>query len=307
MCALVAGGLALPWVAVADHPHAANREGLRHFAEERYAEAEAAFARGAALPQTPVEEAAVLAFNRGLAALRLEAAEGATDAFEQAMASPDPRLRAAAAYAAGNAWARRAGEGGEDPAALEQAIAHLDRALGWYEKALEADGSRRDASANHELAYARREQFQRKLEELRKQQETQQQDSQDQGEDKEKPEDQKPEEPKSEDKEEKGDSEGKDSPPQKNPPGEGNPSGQGEAPPPPEPGGEPPPSPGEESPENPQPETGGNRPAQPEDRMTPEQAEMLLNAMLNDERRQREAARLLLMKPGPDIPVEKDY
>ena len=299
---------------LADSPHRTNQSGVKLYREGKYAEARAEFEKGLSAENTRVDDAAALSFNQGLADLQLGAVDGASASFTQAMGSPDPALRAKAAYAAGNAWVKKAGTGGEEPEALQQSIAHLDTAQDFFEKALEADPALAEASANHELAQSRQQQFKKKLGELKKKEEEQKKNdpNQDKKDEEKKEQDKKDQEKKDQ---EKKDQEKKDQ--QQDPSDKSDPSDQDKQ----EQEKKEQQEKEQERKEQEQKEQqqqkegkeGKDQPGQPgqpppkPNEMSAEQAQMLLNAMMNDEKQQREAIRVKLMKAGPDITVEKDY
>ena len=112
-----------------------------------------------------------LAFNAGAAAYQAKQFEDATRHFSGATGARDPKLAQSAFYNLGNAQFQL----GEAAADSNQKREAWESALGFYDTALKLDPA--DADAKHNRAFV-----QRKLEELKKQQDQQQQskDNQDQ-------------------------------------------------------------------------------------------------------------------------------
>ena len=118
-------------------------------------------------------EDARLAFNAGAAAYQARQFEEATRHFSGATGAHDPKLAQSAFYNLGNAYFQM-GDAAPEPAQKQQA---WESSLGFYDTALKLNSADPDAKHNHDFV-------QRKLEELKQQQDRQQsKDNQDQKQD----------------------------------------------------------------------------------------------------------------------------
>jgi hypothetical protein len=236
---------------------------------------------------------AVAALNEGLAAARADDAEAAAARFDDALRHTDPAFLSKAYYNRGTLGiqrAERAAAGG----ALEPAVDGMAQAVQDLRHALTLDPAVEPAKRNLEMAQNRLRELKQALQEQQQQQQEQEQ-QQGQRDDQPSPDPQGDREPR--------DDESNDRPPP--PEGEQEPDpAEPEKPATPEEPGEredsstPPPA-GEESGEA----EAGRRP-RPAEEMTEEEAAMLLNAMKEEELRERSKWRLRLGRPQP---VEKDW
>jgi len=251
--------------------------GVQAFAASNYTDAVAAFdAAAAAAPAEKLDPAAAR-YNAGLAAFAAGDLEAAAVHFNAAAAASDLGLQAKAYYNRGNALFHLADSplqaqalpGGDPAPALDTSESAIGQAIQMYENAIALDPDDADAKANYELAVLKQQQIQ------------QMQQQQDQQQDQEKEE---------EEEKEEGDS-------QPQPESDDFGDEQKEEEPQPKPDSEPSAGESQEESESPRPE------ASPED-MTPEEAEMLLDALKQQEQSQRDRLHPFLGRP---VPVEKDW
>lgn len=272
--ALTSNGLAVR----ADPPAArpAFEAGLEAFAASNFSAAAESFVEAAAAAPAEKLDPAAARYNAGLAAFAAGDLEAAAVHFNAAAAASDLGLQAKAYYNRGNALFHLADSplqaqalpGGDPAPALDTSESAIGQAIQMYENAIALDPDDADAKANYELAVLKQQQIQ--------------QQQQDQQQDQEKKEEEEKEEGDSQPQPESGDS-GKEQKEEEEP----------------RPQSDSQPSAGEsqEESESPQPE------ASAED-MTPEEAEMLLDALKAQEQSQRDRLHPFLGRP---VPVEKDW
>lgn len=272
--ALTLNGLAVR----ADPPAArpAFEAGLEAFAASNFSAAAESFVEAAAAAPAEKLDPAAARYNAGLAAFAAGDLEAAAVHFNAAAAASDLGLQAKAYYNRGNALFHLADSplqaqalpGGDPAPALDTSESAIGQAIQMYENAIALDPDDADAKANYELAVLKQQQIQ--------------QQQQDQQQDQEKKEEEEKEEGDSQPQPESGDS-GKEQKEEEEP----------------RPQSDSQPSAGEsqEESESPQPE------ASAED-MTPEEAEMLLDALKAQEQSQRDRLHPFLGRP---VPVEKDW
>lgn len=271
--ALTLNGLAVR----ADPPAArpAFEAGLEAFAASNFSAAAESFVEAAAAAPAEKLDPAAARYNAGLAAFAAGDLEAAAVHFNAAAAASDLGLQARAYYNRGNALFHLADSplqaqalpGGDPAPALDTSESAIGQAIQMYENAIALDPDDADAKANYELAVLKQQQIQ--------------QQQQDQQQDQEKKEEEEKEEGDSQPQPESGDS-GKE---------------QKEEEPRPQPDSQPSAGESQEESESPQPE------ASAED-MTPEEAEMLLDALKAQEQSQRDRLHPFLGRP---VPVEKDW
>ncbi len=271
--ALTLNGLAVR----ADPPAArpAFEAGLEAFAASNFSAAAESFVEAAAAAPAEKLDPAAARYNAGLAAFAAGDLEAAAVHFNAAAAASDLGLQARAYYNRGNALFHLADSplqaqalpGGDPAPALDTSESAIGQAIQMYENAIALDPDDADAKANYELAVLKQQQIQ--------------QQQQDQQQDQEKKEEEEKEEGDSQPQPESGDS------------GEE----QKEEEPRPQPDSQPSAGESQEESESPQPE------ASAED-MTPEEAEMLLDALKAQEQSQRDRLHPFLGRP---VPVEKDW
>lgn len=271
--ALTSNGLAVR----ADPPAArpAFEAGLEAFAASNFSAAAESFVEAAAAAPAEKLDPAAARYNAGLAAFAAGDLEAAAVHFNAAAAASDLGLQAKAYYNRGNALFHLADSplqaqalpGGDPAPALDTSESAIGQAIQMYENAIALDPDDADAKANYELAVLKQQQIQ--------------QQQQDQQQDQEKKEEEEKEEGDSQPQPESGDS------------GEE----QKEEEPRPQPDSQPSAGESQEESESPQPE------ASAED-MTPEEAEMLLDALKAQEQSQRDRLHPFLGRP---VPVEKDW
>lgn len=271
--ALTLNGLAVR----ADPPAArpAFEAGLEAFAASNFSAAAESFVEAAAAAPAEKLDPAAARYNAGLAAFAAGDLEAAAVHFNAAAAASDLGLQARAYYNRGNALFHLADKplqaqarpGGDPAPALDTSESAIGQAIQMYENAIALDPDDADAKANYELAVLKQQQIQ--------------QQQQDQQQDQEKKEEEEKEEGDSQPQPESGDS------------GEE----QKEEEPRPQPDSQPSAGESQEESESPQPE------ASAED-MTPEEAEMLLDALKAQEQSQRDRLHPFLGRP---VPVEKDW
>lgn len=271
--ALTSNGLAVR----ADPPAArpAFEAGLEAFAASNFSAAAESFGEAAAAAPAEKLDPAAARYNAGLAAFAAGDLEAAAVHFNAAAAASDLGLQAKAYYNRGNALFHLADSplqaqalpGGDPAPALDTSESAIGQAIQMYENAIALDPDDADAKANYELAVLKQQQIQQ-------QQQDQQQDQ----------------EKKEEEEKEEGDS-------QPQPESDDSGEEQKEEEPRPQPDSQPSAGESQEESESPQPE------ASAED-MTPEEAEMLLDALKAQEQSQRDRLHPFLGRP---VPVEKDW
>ena len=149
--------------------HASPADALKHYQSGKYDAALKEYDR--LRLQRP--EDARLAFNAGAAAYQARQFEDATRHFSGATGARDPKLAQSAFYNLGNAYFQM-GDAAPEPAQKQQA---WESSLGFYDTALKLNSADPDAKHNRDFV-------QRKLEELKQQQDRQQsKDNQDQKQD----------------------------------------------------------------------------------------------------------------------------
>ena len=147
------------------------KEGNKLLGEYRYADALAAYDKAA----EKLPDSAAIAYDRGIALYRLGEFEKAEPAFQDALKSAHTELEAKAKYNLGRC-AHGAAMAKTDK--LEAAINDLNRAVRFYDDALQLDPKDQDSQKNKELAERMRVFLEKKLEQQKKEQPTTQPSSQ---------------------------------------------------------------------------------------------------------------------------------
>ncbi len=278
--AVVFAALVLNGLAVQAEPPAARTAfdgGVKAFAASNFAAAADSFIEAAATAPAEKLDPAAAHYNAGLSAQAAGDIEGAARHFAHAAGGGDLGLQAKAYYNRGNALFHLADmplqaqalPGGAPAPALDTSESAIGEAIQMYENAIALDPDDADAKANYELAVLKQQQIQQQKQE----QQDQQQQDKEEGDPEPQP------QPESGDSEE----EQEEQEPQPQPQPEDQPSAaesqEDSDPPPPQP---------QESPED----------------MTPEEAEMLLDALKAQEQSQRDRLQPFFGRP---VPVEKDW
>jgi Ca-activated chloride channel homolog len=281
----------------ADAPPPTAREwfasGAQAFAASNYADSATAFASAAESAPAEKLDPAVAQFNAGLAATAAGDLEAAAKHFADATSAADLGVQAKAYYNRGNALFQLASAPLDAAAsmmpapalALDASEKSIGEAIQSYENAIALDPADVDAKANYELA-------------LQKQQEIQQQQQQQQNQDQQN-QDQQDQDPNSENQPQ--------DQPESSPESNQNEESQPQQPPPQEQEQDQEQPQDQQEPQNPQAQQdqpSSAQPNEPSDEMTPEEAEMLLNALREQEQSQRDRLQPFFGRP---VPVEKDW
>ena len=274
---MAAGGRAEPPAA-----RASFDAGVQAFAASNFTDAVTAFDTAAAAAPAEKLDPAVARYNAGLAAAAAGDLEAAAVHFNAAAAAADLGLQARAYYNRGNALFHLADmplqpqalPGGDPAPALDTSESAIGQAIQMYENAIALDPDDADAKANYELALLKQQQIQQMQQQQNEQNQQDQQDEQNQqDQDNQDQQDPSPQQQQNQD--------------------------------------QPQPQPEEQPDQQPQPQQGdrqeqagqSQQPESAED-MTPEEAEMLLDALRQQEQSQRDRLHPFLGRP---VPVEKDW
>ena len=269
------------------------KHGLSQYAEGQYEVAKSHFGNAVqSASSNQLSQTAMAAYNLGAALYRTGQLAEAEQAYDQAQHSSDLEIQKRAHYNQGVALQKQGEAAAADETQLQQAVEHYDKALNRFENALLLDPSLDEAKTNYELSLARKEQLE---ELLQKQQEEQQQQQDQQNEDQENQEeedDSQSEDHQNEEQDEQQQNDDSEEPNRDQEPEndseenqQNSDDGENEEPPSPE-----------------QTQKGGEEPEPQE--LTKEEAEMLLNAMKDEEQANRNKAKIRLGKP---VPVDKDW
>ncbi len=258
-----------------DHTQSAQRlmkEGLKHYRQGDYSEAEKFFAEAAEAANGKREDPAVAVYNAGNARFMNKQMEEAAEAYANALRSTDETLQKKTFYNLGTTRLRQAGSMLEE-GDLNGAQQINSNALLHLQQAIQLDPVDRDAKINYELAM----QQENAIREALQQQQQQQQQKEQQKDQQQKEQKEQQDSPDSRQQPEPEKSEGDES--------------ESEPPPPPDENEQP------GQPEEP------SAPRQAEE-MTPEEAEMMLEAFRQEENAERKKIKLKL---GREVPVNKDW
>ena len=255
--------------AAADTPREEMSAGHAAFQAGRFDDAAAAFGRAAEAAPTSKLDPSHALYNQASALSRRGQLDESSRLFADALKSTDLRLQASAYFNRGNVLAQQAQESGQT-GKTDNALKQITEALSMYENSMLLQPADEDPKINYELALQLKDQL-----EQQKQQEQEQQKQEQQKDDKNQQEQDKKEQQQQQD--EKKDQQDKQD------------QQAGEQP-------------------QPQPEQQGQQQTeQPEpksEEMTPKEAQILLDAMRQEEQRDREQLRLTTGQP---IPVDKDW
>lgn len=282
----LAWGSASTAQAAESSPRAAFDAGVTAFAASNYAGAAEAFLDAAADAAKKNLDPAAAYYNAGLAAYAGGDLEQASDHFARAAAGSDLDLQSKAYYNRGNVLFQLADQpvlppvAPADPAAppapagpgLDMAADTIGEAVQMYENAIALDPDDTDAKANYELAVRKQQQLQQQ----QQQQQDQQQDDQDD------------QEQDQQDQQQQNQNQQEDQQQQQNDQQEQQQQQQNQQQ-----------EESQEQEEEPQP-----RDSEPSEDMTPEEAEMMLDAMKAQEQSQRDRLQPFHGRP---VPVEKDW
>jgi len=253
-------------VARGDSARKQLKQGLHHYDDTEYQEALDAFVEAEASAMEERLDPAVAAYNRGNALYRLGALDEAASAYEEARHSDDLGIQAKAYYNAGNALMSNA-SAAEEQQQLDAAIESVDKAMALYENSMILDPNDIDSKVNFELAVRKKEM----LEQLQQQQQEQQQEQQDEQQQQEQ--DQQQDQQQEQQEQEQQQDQQQEQQQQEQ---------QGDQ----------------------QEQQQQDQPQPSSERMTPEEAQMLLDAMRDEEEAKREAMRVIMGQP---VQVDKDW
>jgi tetratricopeptide (TPR) repeat protein len=279
---------ALPRESGAASPRRLHRQGEEAYAAGRFEEAARCFEETGRIATRAGQDPATARLNQGLALARAGRTEEAVKALTSALDTPDLDTQARAQYALGTLLGRQAdAAAGTDDAA---AVRDYEQALRRLEAAMRLAPTAEDSKVNHELAQARLQAVREKMEQQKQEQEKKPDEPKDPEQEPPKPEDQE----KSELKDQKPKPEPKDQEPK---PGAGDEKQKPETDKP-EPSQTPPKDSSEKN------DAGESGEPRPDEKMTPEEARMILDALRQDEDAKR---RQIRVRHGEPEPVEKDW
>lgn len=275
--------------------YALMKEGAGHYKSGDLQKAQETFANSMALATNETQQLNLAQYNLANTRHRLGNYQDATELYGHALNHEDGYVRSDAFYNRGLSLFEQS-KATEEADQLDEAIMQVSTAMGMFEQSLELNAEGRDAKTNLELAYLRHE----ALLEKKKAQEEQEKKDEEKKDDKQENQD-------PENKDEQGDQEQQDPEKQdenKDPENQDNQDQE---------------QPGEQDPsqdEQNQDQNGEEDPqgqAQPEEgqpgeeqRMTPEEADMLLDALREKEKANRARFRMRYGSP-PNYPVENPY
>ncbi|MFP6904525.1 MAG: hypothetical protein VCG02_04840 [Verrucomicrobiota bacterium] len=270
--------------------YALMKEGAGHYKSGDLQKAQETFANSMALATNETQQLNLAQYNLANTRHRLGNYQDATELYGHALNHEDAYVRSDAFYNRGLSLFEQS-KATEEADQLDEAIMQVSTAMGMFEQSLELNAEGRDAKTNLELAYLRHE----ALLEKKKAQEEQEKKDEEKKDDKQENQD-------PENKDEQGDQEKQDE--NKDPENQDNQDQE---------------QPGEQDPsqdEQNQDQNGEEDPqgqAQPEEgqpgeeqKMTPEEADMLLDALREKEKANRARFRMRYGSP-PNYPVEKPY
>lgn len=261
------------------------QQGADAYEQERLEEAAAAFREALALAEEDETlDPAAARLNLGTTLARGGQFEPAAAELSEALKTDDLKLQARAQYNLGHVRYREA-ENLVEQQDLQTANSKIDQSIGHFQDALRLDPADLQTKKNFELSHLKKKQIEALIEQQPPQPEQQQnedqeeEEQQDQQEDQEQQQSQDPQD--QQDQQDQQDEQDQQEPPQDDP----------------------------QQPEDTPPEEQENGQEEPEpqpapEQMTEEEAEMLLEAMKEEEQRQREKYRIQLGRPQP---VDKDW
>lgn len=266
---LCGAGLWLGVMARAEDARALLKEGAREYAASNYVGALQRFQAAAEGAGDGQLDPGVATFNAGNALYRMQRLPEAGSNFLEAARSGDLGLQSRAYYNRGNTLLAQAAAG-QQQGQLDQAGQVVDEAVRMYENALALDPKDLDTKVNYELAVKKQEEIQQQQEQQKQQEKNQDEQEKDEQKDQDKPQPQ--------DQEKKEDQEKQDQEQQ-------NQAQQDQQ--------------NDQQNQQPQPQ-----PEKKSEEMTPEEAQMVLDAMKNEEQARRDQLRHFLGQP---MPVDKDW
>lgn len=282
----LAGVLAGPPAARADDPRTNFRQGRKAYERKEYKAAADAFDRAAREASGSRLDPAAALYNRAHALFQAQDYDQALQQFQEALSTTDLELQERAYYNKGNTLMRLSARQ-EQAQQLDPALKSVTGALEAYEQAMKLAPRDTDAKVNYELALKKKDELVQKQEQ--QQQQNQQQQDQNQPKDSSKPEEQKKDQ-------------GRDQPQQqpnsKPQPAQDQPQPQDKAPQP-EKGDQQKQQTGKETPQQSVQQQAGTSEA-----MTPEEAQMVLDAMKQEEQSRRDQLRVIMGQP---VPVDKNW
>ena len=289
VCALVLCAGSAAWGQSARQLETQGREA---FENHSFDEAAAAFEQAAAAAAEGKLDAAVAHYNRSLALARLGRHEEAAEAYVESLRTTDLQLQQPAYYNRGNALMAFAGAQ-ETEETLEPALEAAREALAMFEKAITLDPGDTSAKTNFELALRKIEELESRLEQQQQNQQNEEDNESQEDQDQESDQDNESDSKDPQESEQKEDQDGQPDDQQDEQQDEQQDDQQDGQPESNSDNEQPPPDQGESQ----------SQP-RPSEEMTPEEAEMLLDAIREEEQSARERIRI---KFGAGGPVEKDW
>lgn len=272
----LAGVLAGPPAARADDPRTSFRQGRKDYERKEYKAAADAFDRAARDASGARLDRAAALYNRANALFQAQEYDQALQQFQDALSTTDLELQERAYFNKGNTLMRLSARQ-EQTQQLDPAVKSVTRALEAYEQAMKLAPRDTDAKVNYEMALKKKEELAKKQE-----QQKQQQQQQNQPKDQSKPEEQKKDR-------------GRDQP-QNQPKPQPQPQDKASQP---EKGEQQQQQAGKEPPQQSVQQQAGTSEA-----MTPEEAQMVLDAMKQEEQSRRDQLRVIMGQP---VPVDKNW
>jgi tetratricopeptide (TPR) repeat protein len=279
--------------------YALMKEGAGHYKSGDLQKAQETFANSMALATNETQQLNLAQYNLANTRHRLGNYQDATELYGHALNHEDGYVRSDAFYNRGLSLFEQS-KATEEADQLDEAIMQVSTAMGMFEQSLELNAEGRDAKTNLELAYLRHEALleKKKAQEEQEKKDEEKKDDKQENQDPENKDEQGDQEQQDQEKQDENKDPGQDPENQDNQdqeqPGEQDPSqdeqNQDQN--------------GEEDPQGQaQPEEG--HPGE-EQRMTPEEADMLLDALREKEKANRARFRMRYGSP-PNYPVENPY
>jgi tetratricopeptide (TPR) repeat protein len=279
--------------------YALMKEGAGHYKSGDLQKAQETFANSMALATNETQQLNLAQYNLANTRHRLGNYQDATELYGHALNHEDGYVRSDAFYNRGLSLFEQS-KATEEADQLDEAIMQVSTAMGMFEQSLELNAEGRDAKTNLELAYLRHEALleKKKAQEEQEKKDEEKKDDKQENQDPENKDEQGDQEQQDQEKQDENKDPGQDPENQDNQdqeqPGEQDPSqdeqNQDQN--------------GEEDPQGQaQPEEG--QPGE-EQRMTPEEADMLLDALREKEKANRARFRMRYGSP-PNYPVENPY
>jgi len=265
-----------------DHMH----KGIDYYKSGKYQEAEKAFETAAKDAQKSKLDPAAARYNQGNALMKSDRPQDAAAVYTDALRSTDLGLQAKAYFNRGNALFRMAGEEGQQQQ-MDTAVKAIEEAVSMYENAIALDPSDIDSKINFELALKKKEELKKQQQEQQKNQDQkkndkdqQKQNQKDQNQQQQK--DQKKDQQKDQQKQSQQDQKDKQKDKQDQQSQQNN----------------------QQQNQNQMSQNEQQQQPKKSEEMTKEEAQVMLNAMRDEEKSKRERMRLMMGEP---VPVEKDW